>query len=195
MFFEQRASRNPSSTPRRDTPRGKIEGVQGHGTARPACTHRCGTTWAPSHLPASSPKGEFVEKYAYFLEILVSAYGLFRDKPPWFALHAPASLAAGARGSTLLPPPSSVRPMQLHVCSSYASLCYAASLPQPGDRNTAAKRGREDSRHGGALVLRRTTWSNPARLGVRARLKLLFDLFSGSIKHPQPAVSRYQFVS
>ena len=121
-------------------------------------------------------------------EILVSAYGLFWAKPPRFA---PASLAAGARGSTLLPPPSSVRPMQLHVCSSYASLCYAASLPQPGDRNTAAKRGREDSRHGGALVLRRTTWRNPARLGVRARLKLLFDLFSGSIKHPQPAVSRY----
>ena len=77
------------------------------------------------------------------------------------------------------------------LCSSYASLCSAASLPQPGDRNTAAKRGREDSRHGGALVLRRTTWRNPARLGVRARLKLLFDLFSGSIKHPQPAVSRY----
>ena len=113
-------------------------------------------------------------------EILVSAYGLFWAKPPRFA---PASLAAGARGSTLLPPPSSVRPMQLHVCSSYASLCYAASLPQPGDRNTAAKRGREDSRHGGALVLRRTTWSNPARLGVRARLKLLFDLFSGFLKY------------
>ena len=39
----------PTPTPRRDPPRGKIEGVQGHGTARPACTHRCGTTWAPSH--------------------------------------------------------------------------------------------------------------------------------------------------
>ena len=34
-------------------------------------------------------------KWWYFLEILVSAYGLFRDKPPRFA---PASLAAGARG-------------------------------------------------------------------------------------------------
>ena len=84
-------------------------------------------------------------------EILVSAYGLFWAKPPRFA---PASLAAGARGSTLLPPPSSFRPMQLHVCSSYASLCYAASLPQPGDRNTAAKRGREDFR-----------WFSVARLG------------------------------
>ena len=39
----------PTPTPRRGTPRGKMDGVQGHGTARPACTHRCGTTWAPSH--------------------------------------------------------------------------------------------------------------------------------------------------
>ena len=40
------------------------------------------------------------------------------------------------------------------LCSSYASLCSAASLPQPGDRNTAAKRGREDFR-----------WFSVARLG------------------------------
>jgi hypothetical protein len=39
----------PTPTPRRGTPRGKMDGVQGHGTARPACTHRCGMTWAPSH--------------------------------------------------------------------------------------------------------------------------------------------------
>ena len=40
----------PTPTPRRGTPRGKMEGVQGPGTACPACTHRCGTTCAPRTL-------------------------------------------------------------------------------------------------------------------------------------------------
>ena len=54
-----------------------------------------------------------MEKYAYFLEILVSAYGLFRAQ---LTQLAPGSLAAGARGFSGLNKPSSTgRRQQISV--------------------------------------------------------------------------------
>ena len=59
-------------------------------------------------------------------EILVSAYGLFWAKPPRFA---PASLAAGARGPTLLPPPSSIQADAATHLSAPATHLSALPLP------------------------------------------------------------------